>query len=167
MSDPAAKEAFVGKVGDEPEMREGPAGLRNLGATCYVSAARSSAEPGKCLPSAVVPQCGLPKWAVCLRPGRGESTRTALSVSLMTGVETIPPSQYFRVHADVPAQYCRSLGPRQSAAAQRGRATGRRRVSELDEQCLWKGSRSCSCRSSSKSWVFSRRQRREDWSGVW
>lgn len=35
---PEAKEAYVEqRLGPAPEIRDGPAGLRNLGATCYVS----------------------------------------------------------------------------------------------------------------------------------
>lgn len=43
--DPEAKAAFVEEtLGPEPEVRSGPAGLRNLGATCYVSQKFDGAE---------------------------------------------------------------------------------------------------------------------------
>jgi len=60
-----AKEAFIlEKLGPGPELRNGPPGLRNLGATCYVSSTADELMTGKCIPSIVVQEYRLQEWSV-------------------------------------------------------------------------------------------------------
>lgn len=64
-SDDTRQEYIDDKLGPEIIVRDGPAGLKNYGATCYVSCVRQTElTTGQRLPPGVVPQRGLPQRCV-------------------------------------------------------------------------------------------------------